>query len=131
MAWDNALNTGIEKIDAQHKALIEKVDEFLEACTHNEGQHQLESMLNFLISYTERHFSDEMELQELSGYTNARAHKELHMDFVVDLTDLKEHVHNAGICGDVINSAKSLLLGWLIDHISHEDMEFAKFYTRR
>ena len=68
--WSSALETGHSVIDSQHKELISAVNSLLSACRQGQGVAKVEETLDFLVSYTKRHFGDEEALQvKLPGVT--------------------------------------------------------------
>ena len=66
--WSDDLTTGIDKIDNQHKNLIIKVNELLQAINAGKGKRQIGSMLEFLGEYVVEHFSTEEEYMKEYNY---------------------------------------------------------------
>jgi hemerythrin len=128
MTWDNSLNTGIDTIDQQHKALVEHIVEFYDACEQQHGKDVIYSTLDFLESYVIKHFTYEEGLQETSQYPKRAIHKDLHRFYIEDMGELKNRIDEEGLSPEVMCETSKFLMEWLVDHISVADMEFAAYY---
>ena len=67
--FDETLVTGNEMIDGQHKELIERINQLLESCEDGQGKVKAIKMLDYLLDYTEFHFSAEekFSIRELTN----------------------------------------------------------------
>ena len=74
--FDETLVTGNEMIDSQHKELIGRINQLLESCEDGQGKIKAVKMLDYLLDYTEFHFSAEEKLQEEMEYPGIKEHKE-------------------------------------------------------
>ena len=79
--FDETLVTGNEMIDGQHKELIERINQLLESCEDGQGKVKAIKMLDYLLDYTEFHFSAEEKLQEEIQYPGINEHKAKHAEF--------------------------------------------------
>ena len=75
------LVTGNELIDNEHKELIDRVNKLVESCENGKEKVTAVKTLDFLMDYTEFHFSDEEKLQQEVGYDKLEQHKGQHEDF--------------------------------------------------
>ena len=57
--WDKSLATGIKSIDYEHKMLIERLNAVIEAIDNSQGEGAIAKTLDFLLDYTNFHFSNE------------------------------------------------------------------------
>ena len=57
--WTEDLSVGFDRIDDQHKELIERLDKFIQAMTEGKGRNEVEDVIKFLGKYVEEHFSTE------------------------------------------------------------------------
>ena len=62
------LETGNALIDSEHRQLFKAVNDLLDACSQGKGRSQVESTLDFLVSYVAKHFGDEEKLQVQTSY---------------------------------------------------------------
>ena len=68
ITFDDNLVTGNKTIDAQHKELIDHIQNFVTACQNGDSKVKAIKMLDYLDEYTDFHFKDEEKLQEKAGY---------------------------------------------------------------
>ncbi|MCL2702870.1 MAG: hemerythrin family protein [Defluviitaleaceae bacterium] len=87
-------------------------------------------LLGFLESYTAEHFADEEALQVESGYPGLEEHRKAHKAFIGDFVDLKNTIDAEGMNPGVIKTVKSLLVDWVVNHISGEDLRFAVYFKK-
>ena len=59
IVFDEELYTGNELIDNEHKELIDRVNKLVESCENGKEKVTAVKTLDFLMDYTEFHFSDE------------------------------------------------------------------------
>ncbi|HHW56829.1 MAG TPA: hemerythrin family protein [Clostridia bacterium] len=121
MKWTKALSVGNEIIDNQHKELIQRVNDVLEACNKQKGKEKIEEVMKFLKDYTVKHFSDEENLMKKYQYPSYEEHKKIHEDFVKKVDELDEKIKKEGINLSIIMFVNKTLVDWLINHISKED----------
>ncbi|MDR2443646.1 MAG: bacteriohemerythrin [Deltaproteobacteria bacterium] len=128
MLWTKSLETGVAKIDEQHKELFRQVDILVDRSQAD----RIEKTLEFLKSYVAKHFADEEYLQKINNYPKAEAHKKLHVDFTKTFKELYDKYKTAGDRKlTVVLSINSAVIGWLKDHIMVHDKEFATYYLAK
>ncbi len=88
------LETGNGIIDSEHKKLFKAVNDFLDACGKGQGRTSMESVINFLTSYVDHHFSHEEQLQKDSKYPGYLPHKAFHDNYKLKLKELVSGVRN-------------------------------------
>ncbi len=125
--WDPSLAIGIERIDAQHRELFERIDRLLEASRRQTSATEVGALLDFLSNYAREHFRTEEELMDSTRYPHAAEHKAEHLAFARELVGLRaEHARDGGTAVLVIRVA-SRATQWLRDHIYRTDMLFGRF----
>ncbi len=125
--WDDSLSVGVEVIDEQHKALIQKLNDTCAAAAMGEGERQTSQALEFLIDYTDYHFSTEERHMEKVRYPGMVKHKALHEEFKQTLAELEQDFNEEGATKKVAEAVQTLLMNWLVKHIQHVDQQFASF----
>ena len=58
------LETGNAVIDREHKELFGAVNRLLDACGKGQGRAAMESAIQFLLDYVDKHFANEERLQK-------------------------------------------------------------------
>lgn len=125
--WTNDLSVGSELIDEQHKMLIKCLNDFREAVKHHEGPYKIGSALNFLIEYTDFHFSAEEKHMDVSGYPGLDSHRLKHDEYKSTLGNLEQDFKEEGATHELADSIDTLLVNWLLNHIREVDTEFGTF----
>ena len=90
IVFDEELYTGNELIDNEHKELIDRVNKLVESCENGKEKVTAVKTLDFLMDYTEFHFSDEEKLQQEVGYDKLEQHKGQHEDFKKSVDELRQ-----------------------------------------
>ena len=126
IAWSQTLETGNDAIDSQHKELFRLTSNLVEACENNRGQEVLGETLNFLASYTIKHFSDEEALQVEYNFPGYERHKKLHEDFKAKVVDLIHQYQQDNQSVDLRAHVNSTIIRWLLQHIKGEDFKIAE-----
>ena len=126
MQWTDQLETGIPKIDEQHKELFRQTEILLDRSKVG----RINETVSFLGDYVLKHFIDEQGLQAAVHYPKAEAHKKYHAAFSDKIRELKKKVEEAGEdtkykLATEINQA---VIRWLKDHIMVHDKDFAAYY---
>jgi len=125
--WTPRLSVGIEKIDAQHRELIDRVNALLAGLSAHTGKEALEPTVRFVREYTVEHFTAETGLMRAAGYPRLEAHLALHAGFVKDFDALATAIARDGPTSHLLIRASNLLCDWLREHIAGADREFGAF----
>ena len=116
--FDETLVTGNEMIDGQHKELIERINQLLESCEDGQGKVKAIKMLDYLLDYTEFHFSAEEKLQEEIQYPGIEEHKVKHAEMLEE---------EEGPTEAFVAQVKKNVVDWLFDHIKGFDRSVAEY----
>lgn len=128
MTWRDSLKIGVPEIDRQHKELCDQVDKLQEACTQGKGADEVKRILDFLASYTVKHFADEEAFQLRVKYPGYVQHKAKHTEFLNQVTKLKKEATQNGVNVALVININQIVSSWLISHIKAVDTEL-KDYT--
>jgi hemerythrin len=124
-AWSSALETGNQIIDSQHKELLKAMNNLLDACRQGQATDKAGPMLDFLASYTKRHFADEEALQRKYNYPGMPDHKKLHESLLAVVAGLSAEMKKSGPTPVVVNKLVRNVGEWLMNHIQKEDVRVA------
>ncbi|MDR1607467.1 MAG: hemerythrin family protein [Deltaproteobacteria bacterium] len=127
MLWSKNLETGIPKIDEQHKELFRQADFLVDSSKSD----KVEVTLNFLKDYVSKHFSDEEAYQRGSQYPKYEDHRKLHVEFAAIFKKKLEEYKQATNKTSVLLGINSIVVNWLKEHIMRHDREFAAFYLQK
>ena len=129
--WDESLSVGIGLINDQHKMLIEKLNDLATAVDEKKGSERINQTLDFLIDYTEFHFSTEEKHMTEQAYPGIDFHKEQHQEFKTTLNHLLDDFDEEGATVPLADSIQKFLIAWLVKHIRSVDVEFGKFLKEK
>jgi len=127
LAWPEKLNTGNEKIDAQHKTLFKLISDMIEARKKGESNEKLGERLDFLANYTVEHFYYEEKFMIEFNYPGYAAHKNLHDDFKITVTQMQSDYKKSGSTDELVNALNKIVVQWVIQHIKREDIKVVNY----
>ena len=123
--WLNEYNIGIQKIDEQHKFIIEVINELYDAFINKQHKEKMEDIIKKLEDYTDFHFKTEEEYFQRFGYTEKEKHIEEHDYFRDKIAEFKNEFKNteSALTFSVLN----FLRNWWINHIQGTDRNYVNF----
>ncbi len=131
ITWTNDLSVGIELIDEQHKMLIKHLNDLSQSLKSGKGPAKIATTLNFLIDYTNFHFTAEEKHMAANGYPELDDHKKMHEEFTTTLSNMEEDLEEEGATQLLADSIDTLLVKWLFMHIRTIDVSFGKFLKEK
>lgn len=127
LLWNSSLETGIQKVDEQHKELVSKIAELLDMAKNPVTNGiRIKSLIAFLENYVKTHFATEEAFMKVKNYSGMLAHVREHQYFTSEFLKLKEKLNNEGITLELKLKLNNLLVDWLIKHISNVDKKLAE-----
>lgn len=127
LTWTKELETGNAQIDAEHKELINAINNLLTACAEKKETRELSNTINFLNQYAKTHFSHEQTLQIQSGYPDYKNHRKYHKWFIKIIEDISFKLKTTGSSIEIVNEINKQLGSWLVNHIKTEDVKVANY----
>lgn len=121
ITWDSRLDTGIDVIDAQHKRIVDYIND-LEIAKIKGDKAMTMEVIEQLIDYTQSHFGFEESMLEEAGYKFLKPHKKVHELFIKRVT---EFTMRAAKGEDIADELHSMLAKWLLNHIANEDRDYS------
>jgi two-component system NtrC family sensor kinase len=128
MTWSRHFETGIDKVDTQHRALVDLVNKAapLLASAGNSGMASAGHLLDQLAHYATIHFQDEEHLMHAAGLAPAYLahHHGTHEGFGHAVATMLQQAAQPGqLTG---NELLRFLTSWLTFHILSEDQSMAR-----
>jgi len=120
--WDKSFETGFDTVDYQHKVLLDKINEIIEAINSNKPQDTLFGIFIFLEEYSFYHFMTEESFFKSFDYKESKEHIAEHNFF-------KEKIKSFKIAYEkkiekIDEELLEFLLTWLLNHIKGTDKRF-------
>lgn len=116
-------------IDADHRLLVELVNELHTATKEGEGRAVVESILHRVIESTQEHLRNEEHLMAQMGFPDLDNHKIGHKHFMDQLWGLEKKLQSGSIT--VASQLSTVLRDWLSLHIRRNDKELLRFQRRK
>ena len=129
--WDNSLSVNVDLIDEQHKMLIQKLADLSDALRRGLEYNKIMQTLEFMIDYTDFHFSAEEKVMEENDYPGLEEQKKQHEVFRTTLNNIVEDYKEEGTTTAIAREINVFLLNWLIKHIKGSDAKLGEFLTER
>ena len=122
------METGVPKIDEQHRELIHRINTVLSLGTRSVSHEETKKSIDFLDAYIIKHFGDEESLQRQSKYPKYEWHKDQHKFFVAEFKKLKEEFAANGPSAKFTVGMNNFIINWIVKHIKTVDVELGAHY---
>jgi hemerythrin len=117
--WSNMLSVGVSQIDAQHRVLVDLLNQLGDVVQGGVASWDQSAVLAELVRYTNTHFRDEEALMLQNGYADLASHEQQHHDLVKAVTDMvARHAHGEQPKAEEL---VVFLRDWLTAHIMGSD----------
>ncbi len=126
--WADDLAIDHGPIDADHRHLVDLVNELHTATSEGRGREVVNKVLNELIGYTAAHLQREEARMASVHFPNLERHKIGHQHFVESLNDLRQKYEAGSIT--VAAQLSTVLRDWLSLHIRRSDKELLEFLQK-
>jgi hemerythrin len=124
--WDEAMRTGVDSVDQQHRKLIAMLNELLRLVGGTPQRRDLEALLESLQQYTNYHFGHEEQCMEQHRCPAAMANKEAHVAFVKVLAEFFGRLRSEGPSRSLAIDLEKYLAEWVMQHIIGIDAQLAR-----
>jgi len=127
MEWKKSYETGNTVVDSEHKEIFTLVQKVMDA-TFTSRKEKVNTAVDFLTSYTLKHFSHEERLMQESAYPDMQKHKAQHKAFAESVGVLVQKINASGETLQLSNEINTVVVDWLIDHVLGSDMLLTVHY---
>lgn len=121
--WTKKLETGVTFVDADHKVLINLLNQVNDCIDQNEESTVLGSVLDALVEYTDYHFLREEKMMELADFGGLDAHATIHRALSRQVRTVYTDYQADPWSVDPV-SVRDFLQTWLIEHIMGHDFAY-------
>ena len=127
--WEPSFEVHINKIDEQHKKLVETVNLLYDAILAGESTKALAHIFERMVEYVTFHFMTEEELMVKHDFPGYLEHKREHEDCTQKVLDFKKQFESGkeAISIDLI----AFLVNWLHHHLLYLDMKYKDFFKEK
>lgn len=126
--WKDRYNIHFREIDAQHRGLLDLLNELIDLMDGRSGPEQVTRILRDLGEYAGTHFSSEERYMLAAKYPKLEEHRREHDSFTEKVLQLGQ----AYDPGDphLLEEALGFLKHWYLEHITKVDQDYAPFLQR-
>jgi hemerythrin len=122
--WDEeTMSTGIPMIDAQHKKLFKKFNEFSEAISGKKSKEAAGELLDFLQFYAVWHFGQEENCMNEYKCPVAAENKQAHAEFVRKFSRFYTQWQTGNMTAELAGETYMELEKWLVKHVARVDTQ--------
>lgn len=126
--WNEGLSLGLEKIDRQHKHLIDLANSLL-AATHRMATAEIHKIFHQFREYTVYHFNEEEEYMKSIKYPKLEDHQRQHIDLKNQVKQFQDTIYRHGTIPE--EEILEFLRNWLINHIIQSDLAIKDFLAKK
>lgn len=127
--WNDYFSVGVKAMDQQHIKFIDMLNACLLANEKGQLQDITFDTLKDMMSYLNKHFSDEEQMMRDNDYPDIESHIELHRKFVNKTTEFLDRYTEEG--GAIAEDILSFLKDWFINHIVKIDKQYTDYMNER
>jgi hemerythrin len=120
--WNATFSVGIEKIDAQHKKLVDLINRLYAAFIDKRENEEMSLILNELVEYTIYHFTFERTFFPGLKTAEIQEHTLQHDNFVKKIKEFQVRFQKNEV--PITASLINFLRDWLTNHIMKTDKGF-------
>jgi hemerythrin len=128
--WDSKFETGLPRIDFEHRIFLDLIRSFAEEAQRSEtpDARRLNRQLMEITKYAEFHFVSEENLMLDVGYPEIEYHRELHSVLLGELRDMAFRLRaGRARAAELVD----FLYQWFAMHTTNKDKEIAAFVADR
>jgi len=128
--WKKEYETGIEKIDSQHKSMFDLINNLYHECVIKENEEIVQETIIELKLYSIFHFSVEEKLFKKYEYNEAdyEEHMKEHETFLNKVAELLADSSSSQY--ELGYRLIEFLKSWIVNHIFEIDMKFISFLKK-
>lgn len=123
ITWESKFNTGIERIDLEHRIFLELVNSFKIAVDKNRPNEELVRILTEIEAYSVFHFTSEENCMYFNNYPDYKKHQILHFELLEQFNFAKY---------EKLDYSKfyEFLKDWFINHTISEDIKIKEYFDK-
>lgn len=126
VAWNEGYSVGMTEIDAQHKVLLDLINQLWTAIVNRCSLDDQMKLIEGLERYTVLHFTEEENFMQSVKYAGFERHQKFHQAFIQKIAAEKSSLQSTKhISLDIVH----FLNDWLVQHIMVEDKSYARHCT--
>ena len=127
--WDNSFSVGVVRLDADHRLLMEMINQLCEAWQAGKDGLVLDKLFEALLVYTDIHFAREEAILEALGYERLVQQRQAHAALKAEVVAFRDRHLTATQPEALTAEMAHFLRSWLLDHILGEDRRYKSLFS--
>lgn len=127
IVWTKDLSVKNGVIDAQHKQLIAKMNEFIISVDKEKAEEKIRPIIDFLFEHLYQHIDYEEEYMLKNKFPELDEHKIEHQKMLDITRKLSEKLDIVGASHEFAKEIKKSLFDWFVSHLKTYDLKYADF----
>jgi len=127
--WKEEYSVGIRAMDAQHKRIIEMIDELWYAMKQGKGREKVGDILEKLSDYVNTHFVSEERLMKEYDFPEYEEHRKEHEEYAEKVKEFIRRYKNREMGLSI--HLLTFLKDWLSNHICITDKKYGPFLNKK
>jgi hemerythrin-like metal-binding protein len=127
-AWDEAIGTGVQSMDTEHRLQVSLVNALEEVLRQGQERELADRTFGQLVDFTNVHFHSEELMMRLYAYPQLDVHAAAHGKLIEHVRTI-ETKYQAGDTAEALDVIAELR-GWLVSHIKSMDQSFALWLAK-
>jgi len=127
--WEKKFETGISRIDKQHKQLVVIINKLHENVIIQKDGSLVNDLLMDLKIYTIDHFSTEEKMMKKYNYSGEDEHIKEHQKFINKISEYLYDVNSSPL--NQGNQLIEFLNNWIGNHILIHDLEYVTHFKKQ
>ena len=124
--WSDSYSVKVGSMDDEHKKLIDLMNKLHDAMSSGKSGDVMKDIIQGLVDYTKKHFSDEEKLMQDNNYPGLIEQQNMHKMFVTKIGIYKSDLD----AGKVLSmEVMTFMKDWLINHIQGVDQKYGEFFN--
>jgi len=129
IVWRKKWETGIKKIDEQHKHFVEIINRTYVINGAKKDRKKVESILGDLTEYARIHFSTEEEYFQETEYPDMKEHMEEHEKLLGKVLNFNKRFESKEDISKLVEDFLKFIREWLDDHLAQYDQKYVPWLT--
>lgn len=128
ITWTPSISVSVAEFDAQHKKLIDYINELFDAMKVGKANDVVGKILANLITYTKLHFANEEKNMVKFSYPEYAQHKAEHDALTSKVIEFQDKFNRGQVTVSI--ELMNFLKEWLTKHITGTDKKYGPFFNQ-
>ncbi len=124
LEWSDELSVNVERIDTQHKKLINMINKLHDGFLEGKGSEVHREIVEGMIKYAAVHFKTEEDYMQEFEFIGLELHRIEHERFLEKAREFEDNLKSTGFVLSI--NVLSFLKDWLQSHIQGTDKRYTK-----